>query len=65
MATPTSHRVVIDLGCGFRKKPGAIGFDIARIPGVDVICDVMRPLPSAMTRSTRSRPPTSSNTSMT
>ncbi|MCO5201458.1 MAG: methyltransferase domain-containing protein [Chloroflexi bacterium] len=45
MATPTSHRVVIDLGCGFRKKPGAIGFDIARIPGVDVICDVMRPLP--------------------
>ncbi len=45
MATPASPRVVIDLGCGFRKKPGAIGFDIARIPGVDVICDVMRPLP--------------------
>ena len=45
MAGPSSRRVVIDLGCGFRKKPGAIGFDIARIPGVDVICDVMRPLP--------------------
>ncbi len=45
MASSASHRVVIDLGCGFRKKPGAIGFDIARIPGVDVICDVMRPLP--------------------
>lgn len=45
MATPASQPVVIDLGCGFRKKPGAIGFDIARIPGVDVICDVMRPLP--------------------
>lgn len=38
-------RVVVDLGCGKRKKPGAIGIDIARIPGVDVVADVMRPLP--------------------
>ena len=38
-------KVVIDLGCGLRKKPGAIGLDIARLPGVDVIADVMRPLP--------------------
>ena len=38
-------RVVIDLGCGLRKKAGAIGFDIAKIPGVDVVADVMRPLP--------------------
>lgn len=39
------RRVVIDLGCGRRKKPGAIGLDIARVPGVDVIADVTRPLP--------------------
>ncbi len=38
-------RIVIDLGCGLRKKPGAIGLDIAKIPGVDVIADVTRPLP--------------------
>lgn len=42
---PTRRRVVIDLGCGTRKRPGAIGLDIARVPGVDVIADVMRPLP--------------------
>ena len=42
---PARRRVVVDLGCGRRKKPGAIGLDIARIPGVDVIADVMRPLP--------------------
>lgn len=39
-----SH-IVVDLGCGKRKKPGALGLDIARIPGVDVIADVMKPLP--------------------
>ncbi|MGE5597265.1 MAG: class I SAM-dependent methyltransferase [Hyphomicrobiales bacterium] len=39
------RRVVIDLGCGSRKKPGAIGLDIARIPGVDIVGDAMRPLP--------------------
>jgi len=37
--------VVLDLGCGFRKKPGATGIDIARMQGVDVIADVFRPLP--------------------
>lgn len=42
---PTRRRVIIDLGCGTRKKPGAIGLDIARVPGVDVVADVMRPLP--------------------
>ena len=38
-------RIVIDLGCGKRKKPGATGVDIARIPGVDIVADVMKPLP--------------------
>lgn len=40
-----AHRWVLDLGCGSRKKPGALGLDIARIPGVDMVANVMRPLP--------------------
>ena len=40
-----AKRLVIDLGCGLRKRPGAIGFDIARVPGVDVVADVTCPLP--------------------
>lgn len=43
-SAPAPH-IAVDLGCGFRKKPGAIGLDIARIAGVDAIADVMRPLP--------------------
>jgi SAM-dependent methyltransferase len=42
---PPSSPVVVDLGCGFRKKPGAIGLDIARLPQVDVLADVTRTLP--------------------
>jgi SAM-dependent methyltransferase len=37
--------IVVDLGCGSRKRVGAIGVDIARIPQVDILADVMRPLP--------------------
>lgn len=37
--------VSIDLGCGFRKKPGAIGVDIAHLDDVDIIADVFHPLP--------------------
>ena len=36
---------MIDLGCGVRKRAGAIGVDIAHIPTVDVLADVTRPLP--------------------
>ncbi|WP_322795455.1 class I SAM-dependent methyltransferase [Tepidiforma sp.] len=43
--SPPRRRVVIDLGCGRRKKPGAIGLDLARVPGVDILADVTRPLP--------------------
>lgn len=39
------RRIVVDLGCGQRKKPGAIGLDVARVPNVDVLADVMRQLP--------------------
>lgn len=38
-------RVVVDLGCGWRKKPGAVGVDISRQDGVNILADVFRPLP--------------------
>jgi SAM-dependent methyltransferase len=37
--------VAIDLGCGTRKYPGAIGVDIARVEGVDILADVTRAFP--------------------
>ncbi len=37
--------VTVDVGCGSRKTPGAIGIDTARIPGVDLIGDLERGLP--------------------
>jgi ubiquinone/menaquinone biosynthesis C-methylase UbiE len=41
----SARRVVLDLGCGARKKPGAIGIDIARIEQVDIVANVFEPLP--------------------
>jgi SAM-dependent methyltransferase len=39
---------ILDLGCGARKRPGALGADICRLPGVDVIADLSRlPYPFA------------------
>ncbi|MEX2081748.1 MAG: class I SAM-dependent methyltransferase, partial [Dehalococcoidia bacterium] len=43
--TPEPRQLVLDLGCGMRKKPGSIGVDIARLDQVDVLADVFRPLP--------------------
>jgi SAM-dependent methyltransferase len=41
-------RQVIDLGCGARKFPGAIGVEIAPGPGIDVVHDLDRaPYPFA------------------
>jgi SAM-dependent methyltransferase len=37
--------IVIDLGCGPNKTGGALGFDRLARPGVDVVCDLERPLP--------------------
>ena len=40
--------VILDFGCGLNKAPGAIGVDIAPLPGVDVVHDlgsVPYPLP--------------------
>ena len=35
-----AEKVVIDIGCGSKKTPGAIGVDCARLPGVDVVADL-------------------------
>jgi SAM-dependent methyltransferase len=38
----------LDIGCGLRKHPGAIGVDVRALPAVDVICDLNRfPYPFA------------------
>src|SRR5690242_4745837 len=40
--------VILDLGCGKRKTPGAFGTDIAPLPGVDLLCVLTRvPYPFA------------------
>jgi SAM-dependent methyltransferase len=32
--------VILDLGCGTRKVPGAFGIDVASLPGVDLVHDL-------------------------
>jgi SAM-dependent methyltransferase len=42
--------VILDLGCGIKKVPGAFGIDITRLPGVDLthdLEDVPYPLPES------------------
>ena len=35
----------LDLGCGGRKRPGALGLDLSPRPGVDLVADLERGLP--------------------
>jgi hypothetical protein len=42
-----SRRIVVDIGCGNRKMPGALGIDVVGIPGVDLLGDLERGLPLA------------------
>lgn len=37
--------LVLDLGCGIRKKDGCLGIDRGRFMGVDVVADIDRGLP--------------------
>jgi len=37
--------VIIDLGCGARKKEGRIGIDAVDLPGVDIVADIKNGLP--------------------
>lgn len=43
----TYSPLVLDLGCGTRKRPGTIGVDRTATPGVDVVCDLGVGLPFA------------------
>jgi SAM-dependent methyltransferase len=38
-------QVIVDLGCGPNKLPGAIGLDRRMGPGVDLVCDLEHELP--------------------
>jgi len=38
-------RVAIDLGCGARKQAGFIGVDVAKLEGVDIVCNLTKGLP--------------------
>ncbi len=40
-----TEEVVIDLGCGGKKTEGAIGVDIIRSEGVDIVADMERGIP--------------------
>ena len=35
-----SQPVVLDIGCGKNKRPGAIGIDRIDLPGVDIVADI-------------------------
>lgn len=37
--------LVVDLGCGTKKVEGSFGFDLRSINGVDVVCDLEKPMP--------------------
>jgi SAM-dependent methyltransferase len=45
MAGPGAEKVLIDLGCGTRKRAGYIGVDKTKLAGVDVVCDFEAGLP--------------------
>ena len=42
---PAPKIIKIDIGCGKNKQPGFIGLDQYKIPGVDIVCDLRKPLP--------------------
>ena len=38
------ERIVVDLGCGSRKKPGRVGIDKVDLEGVDIVADLEKGL---------------------
>jgi len=46
---------ILDIGCGSKKTPGAVGLDLAAHPQVDVIADAGKPLPFAASSFARIR----------
>jgi len=45
MSTNSTHPVIVDLGAGPRRYPGAYGFDIMVREGVDVVCNLEQGIP--------------------
>ena len=39
-ANENKNHKLLDLGCGIRKRPGAVGVDIVPNPNVDIIHDL-------------------------
>ncbi len=44
---PVEFKKILDIGCGRKKLPGAIGLDRVALPGVDVVGDLNHRLPFA------------------
>lgn len=45
MANENEKKIVLDLGCGSRKREGAVGVDKYKHEGVDMVCDVEKGIP--------------------
>ena len=41
----SGKKIIIELGCGARKKEGRIGVDVVDLPGVDVVANLEKGLP--------------------
>lgn len=41
----SGEKIIIELGCGARKKEGRIGIDAVDLPGVDIVADLEKGLP--------------------
>ena len=41
----SDEKVVIDLGCGRKRKPGRIGIDQVDLPGIDIVANIEEGLP--------------------
>jgi len=39
------EKIIIELGCGPRKKEGRIGIDAVDLPGVDIVADLEKGFP--------------------
>lgn len=45
MVPKGTNQILVDLGCGERKKHGHLGVDFVKLAGVDIACDINQGLP--------------------